>query len=256
MASQNPFLMRIGARESGGNYGAQSRTSSAGGKYQFTDSTWLSAVRRARPDLRGATDRELLKLKKDTSDEGKLIQEQTAEFYLQNDVIPSLARQGIEPTQGNVYLAWFAGPAGAAKVLKSDPNTPIRDLLGDKVIEANRSIKLGDKTFDQFTSSDLTTWAGSKGTGAAPYVKASLEEGGEQAEVPETQETTADVLDETIPTQSPVGRTRDIANLARYYQSMDQPRGGPLLEIPNLMAARQQEQESQQGGIASLFPFG
>jgi hypothetical protein len=251
MVSQNPFLMRIGARESGGNYSARSGTSSAGGKYQFTDSTWLSAIRRARPDLKGATDRELLKLKTDSSDEGRLIQEQTAEFYLQNDVIPSLTKQGIEPTQGNVYLAWFAGPAGAAKVLKSDPNTPIREILGDKVIEANKAIKLGDKTFDQFTSSDLTTWAGSKGTGSAPYVKASLE-----SEQPETEETTADVLDETIPTGAPVGRSRDIANLARYYQSMDQSRGGPLLEIPNLMAARQQEQESQQGGIASLFPFG
>ena len=256
MAGQNPFLMRIGARESGGNYGAQSRTSSAGGKYQFTDSTWLSTIRRARPDLKGATDRELLKLKTDSSDEGKLIQEQAAEFYLQNDVIPSLTRQGIEPTQGNVYLAWFAGPAGAAKVLKSDPNTPIRDILGDKVIEANRAIKLGDKTFDQFTSSDLTTWAGSKGTGAAPYVKASLEGEGEQPEQAEVAESTADVLDETIPTQSPASGARDIANLARYYQSMNQQRGGPLLEIPNLMASRRQEQESQQGGIASLFPFG
>lgn len=256
MAGQNPFLMRIGARESGGNYGAQSRTSSAGGKYQFTDSTWLATIRRARPDLRGATDRELLKLKTDTSEEGKLIQEQAAEFYLQNDVIPSLARQGIEPTQGNVYLAWFAGPAGAAKVLKSDPNTPIREILGDKVIEANKAIKLGDKPFEQFTSSDLTTWAGSKGTGSAPYVRASVEGEAEQPEVPETQETTADVLDETIPAQSPVGRTRDIATLARYYQSMDQSRAAPLLEIPNLMASRQQEQESQQSGIASLFPFG
>lgn len=253
MAGQNPYLMRIGARESGGNYGARSRTSSAGGKYQFTDATWLATIRRARPDLKGATDRELLKLKTDTSDEGKLIQEQAAEFYLQNDVIPTLTRQGIEPTQGNVYLAWFAGPAGAAKVLKSDPNTPIRDILGDKVIEANRSIKLGDKTFDQFTSSDLTTWAGSKGTGSAPYIKASLEGEGEQ---PETEETTADVLDETVPAQAPAGRTRDIANLARYYQGMDQSRAAPLLEIPNLMAARQQEQESQQSGIASLFPYG
>jgi hypothetical protein len=254
MAGQNPYLMRIGARESGGNYGAQSRTSSAGGKYQFTDATWLATIRRARPDLKGATDRELLKLKTDTSDEGRLIQEQAAEFYLQNDVIPSLTKQGIEPTQGNVYLAWFAGPAGAAKVLKSDPNTPVREILGDKVIEANKAIRLGDKPFEQFTSSDLTTWAGSKGTGAAPYVKASLE--GEESEQPETEETTADVLDETIPTGAPVGRSRDIANLARYYQSMDQSRGGPLLEIPNLMAARQQEQESQQGGIASLFPYG
>ena len=134
--ARNPYLMNIGSRESGGDYGARSKTSSAGGRYQFTDSTWLSAVRKARPDLRGATNRELLKLKTDTSEEGRAIQEQTADYYLQSEIVPSLTREGIEPTKGNVYLAWFAGPTGAKKVLEASPDTPISKILSGEAMKA------------------------------------------------------------------------------------------------------------------------
>lgn len=246
---RNPFLMNIGSRESGGDYGARSRTSSAGGKYQFTDSTWLSAVRKARPDLRDATDRELLKLKTDRSEEGRAIQEQTADYYLQSEVVPSLARQGIEPTEGNVYLAWFAGPAGAAKALKAAPDTPISKILSEGAIKANRNVKLGDKPFSEFTQSDLVTWAGG---GGSPQASLSSEPQEEQ-----TAESTADVLEETVPAttaRGPDRTSRDIQNLARYYEGMDQRQAAPLLGIPNLMASRQQE-EPRQDGIASFFPY-
>lgn len=246
---RNPFLMNIGSRESGNDYGARSKTSSAGGKYQFTDSTWLSAVRKARPDLRGATDRELLKLKTDRSEEGRAIQEQTADYYLQSEVVPSLARQGIEPTEGNVYLAWFAGPAGAAKALKAAPDTPISKILSEGAIRANRNVKLGDKPFSEFTQSDLVTWAGG---GGSPQASLSSEPQEEQV-----AESTADVLEETVPAttaRGPDRTSRDIQNLARYYEGMDQRQAAPLLGIPNLMASRQQE-EPRQDGIASFFPY-
>lgn len=246
---RNPFLMNIGSRESGGDYGARSKTSSAGGKYQFTDSTWLSSVRKARPDLRGATDRELLKLKTDRSEEGRAIQEQTADYYLQSEVVPSLARQGIEPTEGNVYLAWFAGPAGAAKALKAAPDTPINKILSEGAIRANRNVKLGDKPFSEFTQSDLVTWAGGGGSPQASLEGQSQEE--------QTAESTADVLEETVPAttaRGPDRTSRDIQNLARYYEGMDQRQAAPLLGIPNLMASRQQE-EPRQDGIASFFPY-
>ena len=247
--ARNPYLMNIGSRESGGDYGARSKTSSAGGKYQFTDSTWLSAVRKARPDLRGATDRELLKLKTDRSEEGRAIQEQTADYYLQSEVVPSLARQGIEPTEGNVYLAWFAGPAGAAKALKAAPDTPISKILSEGAIRANRNVKLGDKPFSEFTQSDLVTWAGG---GGSPQASLSSEPQEEQ-----TAESTADVLEETVPAttaRGPDRTSRDIQNLARYYEGMDQRQAAPLLGIPNLLASRQQE-EPRQDGIASFFPY-
>jgi hypothetical protein len=248
--ARNPYLMNIGSRESGGDYGAQSRTSSAGGRYQFTDSVWLSAVRKARPDLRGATNRELLKLKTDTSEEGRAIQEQTADYYLQSEVVPSLTRQGIEPTKGNVYLAWFAGPTGAKKVLEASPDTPISKILSGEAMKANSRIRSGDKPFSEFTQSDLVTWAEGRGS-----PRASLEG---QSQEEQTAESTADVLEETVPAtaarSAPDRSGRDILNLARYYESMNQRQAAPLLGIPNLMAARQQE-ESSQDGIASLFPY-
>lgn len=248
--ARNPYLMNIGSRESSGDYGAQSKTSSAGGKYQFLDSTWLSAVRNARPDLRNATDRELLKLKTDTSEEGRAIQEQTADYYLNSEVVPSLVRQGIEPTKENVYLAWFAGPTGAKKVLEASPDTPINRILSGEAMEANSRIRSGDKPFSEFTQSDLVTWA--KGRGSP---QASLE-GPPQEE--QTAESTADVLEETVPAtmarSAPDRSGRDILNLARYYEGMNQRQAAPLLGIPNLMAARQQ-QEPSQNGIASLFPY-
>ena len=248
--ARNPYLMNIGSRESGGDYGARSKTSSAGGKYQFTDSTWLSAVRKARPDLRGATDRELLKLKTDRSEEGRAIQEQAANYYLQNEVVPSLAREGIEPTKGNVYLAWFAGPEGARDVLQAAPDTPISQILSGAAMKANSSVKLGKKPFSEFTQSDLVTWAGG---GGSP--QASLEG---QPQEEQTAESTADVLEETVPAtaarSAPDRSGRDIQNLARYYEGMNQRQAAPLLGIPNLMAARQQE-ESSQDGIASFFPY-
>jgi len=248
--ARNPYLMNIGSRESGGDYGARSKTSSAGGKYQFLDSTWLGVIRKVRPDLRGATDRELLKLKTDTSEEGRAIQEQAADYYLQSEIVPSLTRQGVEPTKGNVYLAWFAGPDGAKDVLQAAPNTPISKILSGEAMRANSSIKLGKKPFSEFTQSDLVTWAEGRGS-----PQASLEG---QPQEEQTAESTADVLEETVPAtmerSAPDRSGRDIQNLARYYESMNQRQAAPLLGIPNLMAARQQE-ESSQDGIASLFPY-
>lgn len=267
--ADNPFLMATGLRESGNNYAAQSRTSSAGGKYQFTNSTWLSAVRKARPDLRGASDKELLKLKTDNSEEGRAIQDQTANYYLQKEVAPYLTSKGIEPTDSNLYLAWFAGPAGAEKTLNASPDTPITQILSKKAIEANRGIRLGDKPFSEFTQSDLVTWAGGKRGSPPTSQQSSQDPSAQQQPIPQASlegepqpeqvaQSTADVLEETVPASvarsAPDRSARDIQNLARYYEGMDQRPAAPLLGIPNLMASRQQE-ESPQDGIASLFRF-
>ena len=163
--------------------------------------------------------------------------------------MPSLTRQGIEPTKGNVYLAWFAGPEGARDVLQAAPDTPINKILSGAAMKANSSVRLGKKPFSEFTQSDLVTWAEGRGS---PQASLSSEPQEEQ-----TAESTADVLEETVPAttaRGPDRTSRDIQNLARYYEGMDQSRAAPLLGIPNLMASRQQE-EPRQDGIASFFPY-
>ena len=117
-------------------------------------------------------------------------------------------------------------------------------------MKANSSVKLGKKPFSEFTQSDLVTWAEGRGSPQASV------EGQPQQE--QTTESTADVLEETVPAtaarSAPDRSGRDIQNLARYYEGMNQRQAAPLLGIPNLMAARQQE-ESSQDGIASFFPY-
>src|SRR6187402_2186859 len=101
--------------ESGGNPNATNPNSSASGLGQFIDSTWLSTLRSARPDLaEGKSNAELLALKTDPA----ISREMTQAYANQNQAI--LQKNGLPVTEGNTYLAHFAGPGGAVKVLQAD----------------------------------------------------------------------------------------------------------------------------------------
>lgn len=118
--------------ESGGNARAANQRSSASGLGQFTDATWLATVHKHRPDLAGQySDADLLKLKTDP----ELARDMTIAHTKDN--AEGLALSGVEATEGNLYLAHFAGIEGARRVLGADPNTPIVDILGADVVQAN-----------------------------------------------------------------------------------------------------------------------
>lgn len=83
---------------------------------------------------------------------------------------------GIDkPTNGQLYLAWFLGRDGAAKVLNADPNTPIEKVVGRDSIDRNPSVFRNIRT-----AADITDWASSKimgvGAGWAPPAKNYLTE--------------------------------------------------------------------------------
>ena len=141
--------------ESGGDPNARNPYSSAGGAGQFIDSTWLAMLAAHRPDIKG-TPQELLALKNDP----QLSREMTAAYAADNGKI--LQSAGYDANPGNTYLAHFAGPQGAVKVLSADPSTPVSQILGDAAVKSNKFLQ-------GMTAGDLQAWAARKMGGAAPH---------------------------------------------------------------------------------------
>jgi hypothetical protein len=142
--------------ESGGNPNARNPNSSATGAGQFISQTWLDTIKAARPDLvQGKTDAELLALRTDP----QLSREMTEAYANQNQAI--LTKNGLPVTPGSTYLAHFAGPGGAVKVLQSDPNAPVESVLGPAAVQANPFLR-------GMTVQGLQAWADKKMGGSAP----------------------------------------------------------------------------------------
>lgn len=139
--------------ESGGNPNAQNPNSSASGPGQFIDSTWLDTLTKHRPDIQG-TPEQLLALKTDPS----LAKDMTAAYAGDNQAY--LQQKGLPVTPGTTYLAHFAGPEGAAKVLQADPNASVSDVLGPAVMKANPFLQ-------GMNAQGLQAWAAKK-MGTAP----------------------------------------------------------------------------------------
>ena len=141
--------------ESGGDPNARNSRSSASGLGQFIDSTWVSMIQKHRPDLaQGKSRDDLIALKSDPD----LSREMTARYADDNGQI--LAGAGLPVTPGTTYLAHFAGPQGAVKVLQSDPNAPVSSVLGEAAVKANPFLQ-------GMTVSGLQAWADKK-MGAQP----------------------------------------------------------------------------------------
>lgn len=141
---------RIIQAESSGNPNAVNPRSSASGLGQFINSTWLDMVKRHRPDVaEGKTDAELIALKTDPS----LSRQMTVAYATEN--ASTLQSAGFEATPGNIYLAHFAGPEGALKVLRANPGASVASVLGQSVVDANPHLK-------GMNAGGLRSWAANK----------------------------------------------------------------------------------------------
>lgn len=139
----------IGA-ESGGNPNAQNPNSSASGLGQFINSTWIDTVRQHRPDIAdGKSDADLIALKSDPA----LSREMTGAYASDNQAY--LKQKGLPVTPGTTYLAHFAGPQGAARVLSADPSAPIEGIFDASAVAANPFLK-------GMTAQGLQAWAAKK----------------------------------------------------------------------------------------------
>jgi hypothetical protein len=154
------LVERIIAVESNGDPNAKNSRSSAIGLGQFLDETWLDLVRAYRPDLaRGRSARETLDLRR----EPKLAREIAMRFVERNIAI--LRQRGLPVTAGTLYLAHFAGGAGAVALLSAPDNSDAALVIAnaDPTGRTKRKRLIKANPFlDHFTVADLKVWADRK----------------------------------------------------------------------------------------------
>jgi hypothetical protein len=161
-AALDSVVRRIIGVESNGDTNAKNKRSSATGLGQFLNETWLDMIRAYRPELtRGRSQDEILELRRDA----ELSREITARFAERNAAI--LKRRGLPVTAGTVYLAHFAGSAGAVAILSAPENADAAlvmasaDATGrskrERIVKANPFL-------EHFTVADLKNWADRKMT--------------------------------------------------------------------------------------------
>lgn len=142
----------IGAEGTGDN-----PRSSANGIGQFTDGTWLKTYK-SHFGGEGMTNAQILALKTDPN----IARQMTALHTKDNQA--GLTAAGIQPTDGNTYLAHFLGLGGAKAVLTANPNAPIGNIVGQAVVKANPFLQ-------GKTVADTIAWANNKmGAGGKPKV--------------------------------------------------------------------------------------
>jgi hypothetical protein len=127
---------------------------------QFLDETWLDLMRAYRPDLaRGRSEKETLDLRR----EPKLTREIIMRFVARN--IATLRQRRLPVTAGTVYLAHFAGGAGAVAILSAPDNSDAALVIAnaDSTGRTKRERLIKANPFlEHFTVADLKVWADRK----------------------------------------------------------------------------------------------
>ena len=159
-ATIDAVVERIIGVKSNGNPNARNSRSSATGLGQFINETWLDLIRTYRPDLaRGRSESETLELRR----EAQLAREITTRFVERNAAM--LRQRGFPATAGTVYLAHFAGSAGAVAILsapeKADAALVMASADATGRIKREQIIK-ANPFLEHFTVADLKIWADRK----------------------------------------------------------------------------------------------
>lgn len=131
-ASMDAIQAAIVKLESNGRDDAKAGSSSATGAGQFIDDTWLSMIRRHRPELaQGKSAKELLALRTD----GQLSREMVA-AYMQDNA-NHLTGRGLAANAQNLYAAHHFGPQGGVKFARAGDDDLVDSFLSKGQIRAN-----------------------------------------------------------------------------------------------------------------------
>jgi hypothetical protein len=130
-----------------GKYDIKSGTSNAQGLFQFIPSTWRGMVNKYGATLgiytKGMSDAQILELRNDPQ-----VSTNMAALYAKENKDILKREFSVEPTDADLYLAHFLGPAGAItflKAMRAGPNDPITatGALSQAAIDANTSVLKG-----------------------------------------------------------------------------------------------------------------
>ncbi|MFC0683231.1 lysozyme family protein [Novosphingobium clariflavum] len=143
--ARSRFMQKVRGAESNGDDAAANPRSSARGRYQFTNGTWLHYYKK-RYGSGGLTDAEIVAKK------GSANLQETLMGDLTDHNAALLAQAGHATNEGNLYLAHFAGPDGARKLLDADPVTAASRVLEPAAIKANPFLK-------DMSAGEVIAWA-------------------------------------------------------------------------------------------------
>ena len=171
-AAIDAVVERIIDVESNGNPNATNSRSSATGLGQFINETWLDLIRTYRPDLaRGRSESETLELRR----EAQLAREIATRLVERNAAM--LRQRGFPATAGTIYLAHFAGGAGAVAILsapqKADAALVMASADATGRIKREQIIK-ANPFLEHFSVADLKIWADRKMRGSGLHLTQEL----------------------------------------------------------------------------------
>jgi hypothetical protein len=148
------FVDKVVGAESSGDPNAKNPRSTATGLGGFIESTWKQFIEERHPELM-AQGGDIQKYRSD-----RALSREAVGWYAAKNT-EALQDAGEPVTDGNLYLAHFAGPQGAIDLLQADPNASAESVLGSKVIAANPFLK-------GKLAGDVIGWAAKKMEGTTP----------------------------------------------------------------------------------------
>jgi hypothetical protein len=147
---------RIILAESQGCATVTNKRSTATGPAQFIEGTWLSLIRKHRPDLAKKDKEEILALRKDYT----LSREMAVRYAQQSAKV--LERHGFPVTPSTLYLSHFAGRAGAMAILSAQDteNAALVMAKADSTGRVTREQLVRANPFlENFNIADLKKWS-------------------------------------------------------------------------------------------------